>query len=423
MGLHHQTNGSEAGLALWNDWSVPSTKYPTDGFRVLENKWDSFGRNSDKPVTLNTLRRLANVATADDFSTPHDPTRFAVRKFSEFADRPPLQWFVKQLIPRAGMGVIYGESGSGKTFFITDLALSIAQGHQWRDHRTNKAKVVYVCAEGFSGFLNRLRAYSEANSVDLSAIDFGIIADVPNLLKLDHIQVAEQVEASGGADIIIIDTFAQVTPGANENGAEDMGKALSHCRELHEKTGAMVLLVHHAGKDASRGARGWSGIKAAADVEIEISRQDDVRCARVTKLKDSEDGAEYFFTLKTVGLGVDADGDVVSSCVLEAIDKPVLESTTPDADSGEGAGARGGNNKPRGMWESLVYRLVSKMGGTAGLAVPCYDLVAEAITQSPPADGPDRRQERINRAMMSLQDKGCVNIKDGQIWLNLQDLA
>jgi hypothetical protein len=49
-----------------------------------------------------------------------------------------------------------------------------------------------------------------------------------------------------------------------------MGLALSHCKHIYEVTGAIVLLVHHSGKDAAKGARGWSGIRAAADTEIEI---------------------------------------------------------------------------------------------------------------------------------------------------------
>ena len=34
----------------------------------------------------------------------------------------------------------------------------------------------------------------------------------------------------------------------------------------------MVLAVAHVGKDASRGERGWSGVRAAADVAIEVQR-------------------------------------------------------------------------------------------------------------------------------------------------------
>mgnify|MGYP003346413027 CR=1 FL=1 len=114
-------------------------------------------------------------------------------------------------------------------------------------------------------------------------------------------------------DVVIVDTWAQTTPGANENSGEDMGKALAHCKGIHRATGAMVMLVHHSGKDASRGARGWSGLRAAADVELEVVRADEARSLTVTKLKDGEDGAEFAFRLESVVLGLDEDGWLADS--------------------------------------------------------------------------------------------------------------
>lgn len=121
-------------------------------------------------------------------------------------------------------------------------------------------------------------------------------------------------------DVIVIDTMAAVTAGSNENSGEDMGKLLAHCKWIHKETGALVLLIAHSGKDSSRGIRGWSGTKAALDAEIEITRNGDYRTATVTKLKDSEDGASYPFKLKTVDLGLDADGVMVTSCVVEHVE-------------------------------------------------------------------------------------------------------
>ena len=106
------------------------------------------------------------------------------------------------------------------------------------------------------------------------------------MLTDDISELVRAVTASGGADVIVVDTFAQVTPGANENAGEDMGLALANARALAAATGAVVVLIHHAGKDAAKGARGWSGIKAAADAEIEIIRR---LGAAVTVLKPGED--------------------------------------------------------------------------------------------------------------------------------------
>lgn len=55
---------------------------------------------------------------------------------------------------------------------------------------------------------------------------------------------------------------------------------------LTRATGATVVLVHHAGKDTSKGARGWSGLRAAADAELEVVRSPEGRLLRVTKQKE-----------------------------------------------------------------------------------------------------------------------------------------
>jgi len=119
----------------------------------------------------------------------------------------------------------------------------------------------------------RLEAYARHHSIDLMDVPIQVIDGAPNLLTtLDTAEIGTSVKAMGGADLIILDTLAQATPGGNENSSEDMGLALANCKTLAKATTATVLLVHHSGKDASRGARGWSGIKGALDAEIEVSR-------------------------------------------------------------------------------------------------------------------------------------------------------
>ena len=70
----------------------------------------------------------------------------------------------------------------------------------------------------------------------------------------------------------------------------DLARALGHCRAVHRDTGAVVVIVRHLGKEGTRGARGWSGIKAAADVEITVERRGPVNRATVSKMKDGPDG-------------------------------------------------------------------------------------------------------------------------------------
>src|SRR5690606_7842012 len=120
-------------------------------------------------------------------------------------------------------------------------------------------------------------------------------------------QLTKAVMDQGGADVVVIDTLAAAMPGGDENSGQDLGKVVDHCKFLHRQTGALVVLVHHSGKDQSRGARGWSGLRAAADAEIEVTRNGDYRVAAVTKMKDGADGATFAFKLKPVVLELDDD--------------------------------------------------------------------------------------------------------------------
>lgn len=418
MALHHETEGD--GFAWWDQWSAKGSKYP--GEELLQRRWDSFGSVKGKLVTARSLVKLARengahinaaLATDADFddvsaaagasSVPASkaPARFRVQPVAEFLQRRRPSWIVKGLLPQAALGVVFGESGSGKTFWLLDLVGAVVRGVEWRGLRTRKCRAVYVCAEGVGGFRNRLAAYCEHHGVP--ELDIGVIPDAPNLLERTDVKdLAVAIKAFGQVEVIVVDTFAQVMPGANENSGEDVGRALAHCRAIHKATGALVILVHHSGKDASRGARGWSGLRAAADVEIEISRADDKRCASVTKLKDGEDGAAFGFSLTTVAIGEDEDGDTISSCVVA-----------------QGEGGAPQRAMPKGDKQRLVLRVAEDLIALSG-EITTSALIDNVVNQIPydQAEGKrDTRRQHVLRAIESLVDTGRMSTSGGLVSL------
>lgn len=407
MALHHETNGE--GFEVWDQWSQRSAKYTSREYGW--DRWRSFGKGAGPAVTARTLVKIANehgahidlraaVSTAMDFDdaveaaqTPSTtPGRFQVEPADTFANREPPQWIIKGVMPRAELMVLYGESGSGKSFIALDMAMAIVRGMPWRGHRVRQGRVVYVAAEGAGGFRNRLKAYAVENQVDLGQVPFGVVHAAPNLLMIkkgkQDSDTVELARAIGKADVVIIDTFAQTTPGANENAAEDMGQALAHCKVIHRATGALVLLVHHAGKDPTKGARGWSGIKAAADAELEVVRDGDFRALRISKQKDGEDGQAWGFKLRQVAIGIDEDDDIVSSCVVEE------------------AEVRAGNKRARklGDVERVVVEVISEMAEAQTAGIEVKAVLEESAKRLPRAeDGKrDTRQQRARRALSAL---------------------
>lgn len=408
MALHHELG--QQGFQVWDQWSRKSAKYTSE--RYGRERWRSFGRGEGRQVTARTLVRLANEhgahinlsgpASAEEFDAlveegrepqaetaePKAP-RFQFEPVHSFASTTAAPWIVKGVLPQAGLAVIYGASGAGKSFAVLDIALAIARGAAWRGCKVRQGRVAYVAAEGAEGFRKRLAAYAQHHAIDLSTVPMAVLNGAPNLLEVkDAADLVIGVQAAGGAEVIVIDTLAQTMPGGNENAGEDVGKALGHCKRIHEKTGALVILIHHSGKDQAKGARGWSGLRAACDAEIEVLRDDQgQRSLRLSKSKDGEDGLEWGFELQQVQLGIDEDLDPITSCI-------VAEAELRKAQGG----------KPMGPVETLVHAVVMEMAEGQSSGIEIDAVIKESVRRLElPADGKrDTRKQRVQRAIKTL---------------------
>ncbi len=413
FGIHDATGGSDEGLALAHELSAKSSKYDPE---FLDNRF--WPHVNSARETKNTARTLYHMAAPHGFIDPTiaadfkdetaavaaKPLRFRFLSPGEFVDRKPPGWVIKNVLPAADLVVIYGESQSGKTFFALDLVASIALGVEWRGHRVAKGRVAYIAAEGASGAQNRLKAQAKHRGLAPTDIDIHFLPDAPNFLERSQIaDVILGLKACGPVSVVVVDTLAQVMPGGNENSGEDLGQVVGHCRHIRQATGALVVLIHHSGKDASKGARGWSGLRAAADAEIEVLRADHDRVATLTKLKEGEDGAEFGFKLLQIPVGLDDEGEVATSCVVDhvAAAKHVKGSRR----------ARLGVNEETAM--GALRDLLALDGGKPSE----NELVNEAasrLTQNP-EKGRDTRRQRIMAAMDKLKTAGMVVVVEGKV--------
>jgi hypothetical protein len=340
MALHHEFDGSPEAFSLWDTWSANGATY-NEGVSI-ERVWESFKTNPGRtPITMGTVQKMVDKAirskeglapTVNEDGEIVDP--FRAIPVAEFASGDlDVEWLVKDLLPRASLSVAYGAPGSGKTFAVLDMAMAVARGANWRNDslRTTQGTVVYVVCEGSSGFKKRLKAFSLHYGVDLDTIPFYVINTAPNLLEEAHTKrLIDEINALGEVALVVIDTLSRTLHGGDENSSVDMGKAISHCTTIYQHTGASLLLVHHSGKDASKGSRGWSGIKGAVDAELEVTLQTGFRNLHVEKQKDAESGQNYAFNLKPVPLYVNQYGEAVSSCVVEHLeDAPMVKKLKP----------------------------------------------------------------------------------------------
>ena len=341
MALHAETEGSDEGLSLWEDWSSRCKDYA--GFENLKYKWDSFRNDKNKLITINSVKKIASEkGWQEDYSQDFEDIteqpmtdeekaastgRFRPIPADTYLKRPRAEWIIKGILPRGKLGMTYGGSGDGKTFAILDMACAIALGIPWQGRKTKQGNVIYICAEGAGGFVSRLEAYAQEYKISKKELGehLKIIPAAPNFLgKKDFQELLIEINlANDKTDLVIVDTLAQTTTGADENSAKDMNIALKHIEQLSEATHATCHLIHHAGKDETRGARGTSALKAPLDVQFHVSKDGERRVFWVEKLKDGKDGFGWNFTLKTVDIGIDEDGDLERSCVVQFDDAKI----------------------------------------------------------------------------------------------------
>ena len=229
----------------------------------------------------------------------------------------------------AGDGsVLYGDSNSGKTFFVIDMAAAVARGVRWMGRNTEPGLVVYLAAESPASVRGRLQAYQRHHGVRVP--NFAIVQSPIDLFDGDAdteavIAVVRQLERQRGQKVRLIvgDTLARLSAGANENAGQDMGLVVRRFDRIRTACNAHFLLIHHSGKAAANGARGWSGIRAAVDTEIEVTDSPTGRCAEITKQRDlSTKGERIGFRLDTVTLGTTKWGAAATSCVVVPTDAP-----------------------------------------------------------------------------------------------------
>jgi hypothetical protein len=235
---------------------------------------------------------------------------------------------VDGLLSSTGMTVLYGESGSGKTFVAIDLGCHVAAGKCWRELAVEQGVVVYIAAEAPESVKRRLWAWKRhhkvehlpvivvQSTVDLLNGDTEALAELLEKLKVEHGRIA----------LVVVDTLARAMTG-NENAPDDMGKFVAACGRLREAGDTHVLVVHHSGKDLARGARGHSSLRAATDVELEVTNGETGGAIRVTKHRDEAGGASYAFRLEPVELGTNSKSRTVTTCIVAESEAEVTSVT------------------------------------------------------------------------------------------------
>jgi len=183
--------------------------------------------------------------------------------------------------------------------------------------KAKPCRVLYVAAEGESGFAARLLVLRDALGDAGAAFQYIASAAVmgpPSGDLSDAIAAALAMRAN----LVVLDTLARTFGEGDENTAQDMSAYVGACDRLRTETGAHVAIVHHGTKEGAT-ARGSGALLGAVDLSVRVSKGSEggASTALIEYCKDDASGAELPFRLRVVELAPDPDGDPRTTCVAE----------------------------------------------------------------------------------------------------------
>lgn len=259
------------------------------------------------------------IAEADNCLYLATARHIAVRTWefksrSQIMEMPDIEWLIPKLLPVRSLGMIFGASGSFKSFYALDKSIEVAQ------HKN----VLYIVAEGESGTKSRLQAHERHFRRNTDNLTFCLGA--VSLFSDVELMAFKRLAARYKPELVVVDTFAMCTGDADENNTRDMKTIVEGCKRMIVELGCAVLVVHHTNKEG-KVERGNASFRNACDTVIRLSLLDDVIKVEHQKSKDKALPAPEYYRRVVVDLGYkDALGEPVTSVVLEPSDKVIADT-------------------------------------------------------------------------------------------------
>ena len=299
----------------------------------------------EKETSETAADRLEAEWEAVDESGTYKPAKFQLERLRDIEVDKGRQWLISGLMPANGLHVLYGAPGTGKSFLALHAALHIAAGRPWAGHKVYPGEgggVVYIASEGGRNFRKRVVAAKSTLKLPPET-PFALITQAPNLGDrypdtevLIH-DIKQQCGKAGFKPrLIVLDTLSRSITDLNESDTRDIMKFVEHAQEIADEFDALVMPIHHCGKDESRGMRGSSALHGAADAEWLVTRdQKKIRRVIVEKMKDGPEAAKLRYDLKDENLGKDAHGEDIVTCVAEVYVDTAIASDPSDKAAAE----------------------------------------------------------------------------------------
>jgi hypothetical protein len=250
-----------------------------------------------------------------------------------YAPQPEL---VRDTMPRTGVGFFGGQSGSWKTFFAIHAATCFMTGESLAGRDIERTGgVVYLAAEGEGTIEGRLKARRTRLQKPDAELPFylltgmGAITDHTGYKALASRLKDAANDMRGRFHVplvaLIVDTVAAagMIPEDKENDPGAWQKVFDGLQPISKERDCVIILVHHAGKNASAGLRGSSNARAGADFALMLAcERDEItgltanHYLHLAKSRDAPEGPIAAISSEPVVIGSRDDGSPVTTLVL-----------------------------------------------------------------------------------------------------------
>jgi hypothetical protein len=346
------------------------------------------------------------------------------RKFKLFDDLEATstkEWLVRNFLGAGEASAVYGKPGDGKSVLAEDLGLHIAAGWRWHGRAVKQGAVVYVALERRKLVERRAIAFRKKHGP--TGLPFAIVGGIHDFrdqrtaARIADIVAEVEQTISQPIVLIIIDTLSRALCGGDENSSKDMGAIVNATSVLLNRTKAHVMWIHHIPIEGGDRLRGHGALLGALDTTISVIKSDTVRTATVVKANDSEEDEAVAFTLESVTIGEDQDGNPTTAPVVIPFDGAVPDRPTKNAKLPKAA-----QTALRALAEAISERgepaLASNHIPAGATIVPIPVWRQQAYQRGISTSDEDRaKQQAFKRASEYLIGAGRVGVWDGSAWL------
>lgn len=257
-------------------------------------------------------------------AAPKKRERFELTWFDEIEEGKPKETILKGWLGEGEFTTISGLPGTGKSVVTTDLACHIAAGMDWHGIKVKQGLVIYVAAERKKLTERRMMAFRKHHSVkDVPLLVVGGMLDFTRDRKDAEELIAVIREAETVTEQkciwIIIDTLTRVFGNGDQNASKDMGQFVRSCDTILTATGAHVTAIHHSAWSGERG-KGAIDLDGAVDASFMVKKEGNKHRLVCDGTNDGEEGDVLAFTMQSVTIGQDEEGEPTTAPVVVVAD-------------------------------------------------------------------------------------------------------